>query len=611
MIRPIFRPSILIALSAAVVLGAIVVVFQRPPAQGRPVPLPVLDEEREIVWLYPATNATSWERFVAAVRRTAGRLQRDHPGLQGDYSAAFPRQTTAVPEVSLSWDGSAPRFVFRWYKLTSDWKTGDWIEALLKRRPPPLAIIGGSSSDSARELAIDLQRQAEELSEADRPLLLLTTATADRVAPYTDVESSLPQSGRGAPRSDVKDQPAGVKLTQLYPGRTFRFCFTNQQMATAVSNFIWSRYDLRPTRDPVYPAMWNDDSYSRDLIEGFGGALRQVMARDLVNQYLCLFPAASVAPVRHVMARDLESPREWTSQAFFGVWPPGRGGGIFPVQRLPFDPEDPLSASTFSLELSPVPLLIASSVGSFATPNPYEAKVAGEMLDHWLNNWERRPLFIVAGQSQPSRRFLRGVVRGVPSLSKRVEIVVATGDAISFNTVYRDGQVAWNIQDLPFPLVFFCHRNPIDAEAGFRAASGERKRAEEEEHNSTAETGTEDLLLFGDIVEALLQTAAPVDGMACANAAELAERLADARLQGDRIVLGPAGIPFFNAEGQRQSGTGEHVVWLKPMWRLDRLLPRATIEVWAWRRRDWDRGERGQHWQRVGEPLTVRYNDPH
>ena len=104
-------------------------------------------------------------------------------------------------------------------------------------------------------------------------MLLLTTATADRVAPSSEGESfAAPERTQDA-RSDAKEQPIGVKLTQLYPGRTFRFCFTNQQMATAVSDFIWSRDDLRPTRDPVYMAMWNDDSYSRDLIEGFWGAL--------------------------------------------------------------------------------------------------------------------------------------------------------------------------------------------------------------------------------------------------------------------------------------------------------------------------------------------------
>ena len=65
--------------------------------------------------------------------------------------------------------------------------------------------------------------------------------------------------------------------------------------------------------------------------------------------------------------------------------------------------------------------------------------------------------------------------------------------------------------------------------------------ADEDERNSTAETGTEDVLLFGDIVEALVQTAVPVEGTPCANAAELAARLGEARLEDDRIVPGPAG----------------------------------------------------------------------
>jgi hypothetical protein len=578
-----FRPAILIALSAAVVVGALVVVFQRPPPQGRPTPLPIVEGEREIVWLYPATNATSWERFVTAVRRTAERLQRDRPGWQSDANAAFPRQTTAVPEVSLTWGGSGQRFVFRWYKLTSDWKTRDWVEALLKRQPPPLAIIGGSSSDNARELATHLNHYARELPAEDRPLLLLTTATADRVALFTEGEPLKLRGKHAKPRADDKSaEQAGVELTNLYPGRTFRFCFTNKQMAAAVSDFIWSRADLRPDRDPLYMAMWNDDSYSRDLIDGFWGALRQVVAQDAVNQ--CM----------------------WMSNQLLFNFPLGASGGIFPVQRQPLG-DDPLSGSTFCLEEPPTLHVIDSSVGAFATPNQYEAKVAGEMLDVLMSKARSRSLLIVAGQSQPSRRFLRGLIRGVPSLSKQIQYVVATGDAIAFNTVYRDRQVAWNIQDLPFTLVFFCHRNPIDADAGFRAGNGEGDRGGDE-RNSTAETGTEDVLLFGDIVEALLQTGAPTDGTPCANAAELAARLADARLLDDSIVLGGDGIRLFNDEGQRQSGTGEHVVYLQPTWAEERLLPYATIEVWAWQRRDWSRGERGQQWQRRGE-LKVSYSD--
>jgi hypothetical protein len=580
MFRAVFRPSILIALSAAVVVGAVVVVFQGPPALGRPTPLPVRAGEREIVWLYPATDAASWERFVAAVRRTAERLRHERPGLQADDKSAFPQQTAAVPEVSLSWSEAGGRYVFRWYKLTGDWKTCDWIEALLSRQPPPLAIIGGSSSDSARELATCLNRNALQLPAEERPLLLLTNATADNVAPHNEREIGQLTSA----------EPAGASMMRLYPGRTFRFCFTNKQMAMAVSDFIWWRDDLRPDKDPVYMAQWIDDSYSRDLIDGFGMALRQLMARDLTNQLT------------------------WTVNQLLFNFPPGMAGGIFPEQRLAADLNEERSASTLRLEIPPAPYRIDSSVGSFDTPNRYEAKAGAEMLDALLFQAQSRPLLIVAGQSQPSRRLLRGLVRGMPSLSKRVQIVVAAGDAIAFNTVYRDRQVSWNIQDLPFSLVFFCHRNPIEADAGFRARSGEPGRSADGERDSTAETGTEDILLFGDIVEALVQTGVPAGGTPCAHASELAERLATARFDDDRIVLGDSGVPLFDREGQRRNGTGEHVVCLQPMWNedfKDRLLPCATIEVWAWRRRNWDRGERGQHWQRRGEPLIVWYSDSH
>jgi hypothetical protein len=515
---------------------------------------------------------------VAAVRRTAKNLQHSRASIRADDKSAFPQQTTAVPEVSLSWRGPESRFIFRWYKITGDWKMSDWIEALLKRQPPPLAIIGGSSSDSARELAINLRDYAKDLQvpAEHRPLLLLTAATADRVAPFNEDKAGQPP-----------EEFAGLPLMRFYPGRTFRFCFTNKQMATAVSDFIWSRDDLRPDKDPVYMAQWNDDSYSRDLIDGFGAALRQVMARDLANLFI------------------------WcSSQAMSTGFPPSLGAGIFPVQR--FSPYYPESASTFALTAPPMLYRIESSVGSFDTPNRYESAAAAEMLDSLLFQVQTRPLVIVSGQEEPSRRFLRGLVRCMPSLSKRVQTVVATGDAVSFNTVYRDRHVSWNIQDLPFPVVFFCHRNPIDTDAGFRAGAGENVPTRTEERDTTAETGTEDVLLFGDIVEALVQTGAPVEGKPCANAAELAERLGDARRKDDHIVLVGTGVPLFDREGQRRNGTGEHVVCLQPMWNedfKDRLLPRATIEVWAWQRRDWNRGERGQYWQRQGEPLTVWYSD--
>src|SRR5438874_1989635 len=42
-----------------------------------------------------------------------------------------------------------------------------------------------------------------------------------------------------------------VRLMEVYPGRSFRFCFTDEQMAQAVVDFVWSRPELRPYGNPL------------------------------------------------------------------------------------------------------------------------------------------------------------------------------------------------------------------------------------------------------------------------------------------------------------------------------------------------------------------------
>ena len=507
------RPSIMATASAILVIGAAALILRSPPAQTRPTPLAVAAGDREIVWLYTATNASSWERFVAAVRRAGARLQDDHPGLTTQIGdAAFPKQTTVVPEVALALPAPGPRLVFRWYKLTSDWKTRDWVEALLKRRPPPLAIIGGSSSDAARELAWQLKKQTSDISERERPLLLLTTATADRV---TD--------------PDAPADSEGVDLTRVYPDRTFRYCFSNKQMAAAVMRFLWSQDDLLPDANPVHMVQWDDDSYSHDLTDGFLGAL-----------------------------------------------PPAAG--------------------------LPNPKRVASSVGSFLTPNRYEDDAVDQVLQDLDRDREhqRRPLLVVTGQSAPSRRLLGELARTSPTQARR--LVVATGDAVSFNTVYRDRRVTWPIQDLPFPFVFFCHFNPIDADAGFRA---EDEVVGENERGPSA-TGTEDVLLNGAIVETLVQ-AFSRDAKPAADAAELSGRLAEVRHHGGLFGYDPQGTPLFGPDRNRRAGAGENLVCVRPVLEGDRVLPQSTIEVWYSR----ESIEAEHPWKRRGDaPLKVSYEPP-
>lgn len=574
--RWLLRPLLLIALLGALVAGA-VLAFRGGPALARPVPQPVAAGEHELVWLYGATNGSNWERFVAAAERLRGK----YPGMEVHTEGAFPPQTTAVPEVALDWPAAGQRLVFRWYKLTSDWKAGDWAEALARRQPPPLAVIGGNSSDTARDLAFRMREACDGLPPAARPLLFLTAATADRVLPEDAADT----------HADETEASYGIPLSQVYAGRTFRFCYTNRQMAEAVTQFVGSQPDLRPDSDPYYTVKWDDDSYSRDLIEGFGKSLRRLVAAD--------------------------DARDWSLAAGLaaGGFPPAFGGAL-PLDRL-----GPRSLPPFRLGVPPVPQLIDSSVGGFLKPNRYEMMVGGDLLDLAEQRKQSRPLLVVTGQVAPSRRFLHGLALTAPEQARR--FVVVTGDAIAFNTVYRDRQVAWPVQELPFKVVFFCHHNPIDPDAGFRPVPEARESPAE--LGSTASTGTEDVLLYGDIVEAVVQ-AFRRDDNPCADAGELGQRLAALRQSGRRIGYDPNGQRLFGDRGNRLGGVGEHVVCVRPRFKgvrtlpdgrrisvvtaagvspdfeVERVLPEATIEVWA-------RGvdEAGARWQLEGRQVVPYY----
>jgi len=200
-------------------------------------------------------------------------------------------------------------------------------------------------------------------------------------------------------------------------------------------------------------------------------------------------------------------------------------------------------------------------------------------------------LVLTAGSSPAARRFLRGLFAAEPKDARR--FIVATGDGLSFNTVYRDRNVAWRIQEMPLNLVFFCHRNPVDKDAGFQAES-EAQAAPPDQGSPT--TGTEDLLLNMDIVEALVLAAREKWP---ANADDLGAQLAKARWKNGRIAYGSDGSPLFDPQGNRMSGTGEHLVWLRPAPRPHKPNePLANIEVWV----------PGQS-EPIRRPLPMTYDD--
>ena len=300
-------------------------------------------------------------------------------------------------------------------------------------------------------------------------------------------------------------------------------------MAEAIMGFLMNHDAVRPNLNPVHMVQWDDDSYSRDLTDGFRESL-----------------------------------------------PPQAG--------------------------LPNPMRVASSVGSFLAPNRFEADVVGQVLQDLESRRppQTRPLLVVTGQSAPSRRFLQELAHTAPAQARR--LVVATGDAVSFNTVYRDRHVMWPIQSLPFPFIFFCHFNPIDADAGFRAES------EGEGHRDSSATGTEDVLLNSAIVETVVQ-ALQRDGRPAADAAELSARLAKIRHKHGLFGYDPEGTELFGSDGNRRGGAGENIVYLRPHIDGDLVLAEATIEVWFSR----ESIEADRPWRRRNEnqpPITFSYEPP-
>ncbi|HEY1191370.1 MAG TPA: hypothetical protein VGE74_27295, partial [Gemmata sp.] len=173
-----------------------------------------------------------------------------------------------------------------------------------------------------------------------------------------------------------------------------------------------------------------------------------------------------------------------------------------------------------------------------------------------------------------------------PGAARR--LVAVTGDGISINALFRDGEFAWPVRALPIPLVLFTHADPFDwDEPGGPAPPPARPGA--------VKNSTEDILLFTLLTRTVARGAYP-DG--ADRVADGADQLAD-RFRG----LAPA---LFDPSGNRISGSGEHVVVLRPTPRIEGVvtLPDAELEVWT--------RKPGTGWDRVRRrPIvqTARPND--
>ena len=450
-------------------------------------PLRVPDGDQEMAWLHTTTSGSTWERFVAGWVRA----QASRPELEVDGSNAFLDSTTAVPELIVGWKGRESRLRIRWYKLQNDITAGDWVKALAARDRPPLAVIGGGSSDRAVDLARAMD--AQKHWNGDRPALFITTATADDVG-----ENSREKS----------------RLVDLYDDRTFRFCFTNRQMADAVLDFVDKAPDLRPEvfelealrgiagagaghpkpqrhQPHVFSVQWNDDPYSSDLHEQFQRAL---------------------------LAQT-------------------EAGGV--------------RQAAFQLSRLDIPF----SVGGFLKPNLSEQETAKFIAGQIRTLPAQRSMLILPAATQPARRLLQAIVERSPRLSRR--LVVVTGDGIPVNALLRDGDFAWRAGALPVPLVLFTHNDPIAWDDGIRWPRG-----------AGDSNSTEELMHFAEMARVVVDGCFPAAG-------GLVERSDDliARLHARR----PA---FFDPNGDRLGGTGEHVVTLMPRDDADGTRGSAQLSVW-------------------------------
>jgi hypothetical protein len=222
---------------------------------------------------------------------------------------------------------------------------------------------------------------------------------------------------------------------------------------------------------------------------------------------------------------------------------------------------------------------IEYSVGDLYQPNPREAFIVGQILPELGAARNQRQLLFLPANAERVRRFLRTVVRRAAPTDLK-NLVVMAGPSLNFNTIYRDRETAWNIQDLPLPLVLFCHRSPVDESVGFK----EPRPA----LTGPSATGTEDLLVYRDVLETVLLAA--YDGQSLtASADELGNKLAAIRWQNDRPApaqaqgdaradAGP--LLFFDGERERRAGTGEHVIVLQPLSDERGIVTQARIQVY-------------------------------
>lgn len=483
---------------------------------------------QEVAWISTATGVETWNRIVEAARRLEQRWPQE-PALHVDTGAAFPGRSTTIPELALWLEGQPEqKLLIRWYKISSETDTANWVHKLCQRSRPPLAVAGGESTNRAVELGQALEDHQQHWPTA-APLFLITTATADH---YTCKTAESTRAAQAPAFSDwFKNLDNQKPLMDLYKGRNFRFSFTNEVMARGVMEFVHE-----------HPELWSNAYLTPAAAAGISATTNvwtQLALIDLVQTHFN-FSLYAVAWADDEYSKDL---RDRFTREFSRRYHP----------LAPYPEAD----------------VVLHSIGDFAAPSAQEMQAVWRFLNNPERSSRTRQLLVLPVGAAQARRYVRALANSAPRDIRNV--VVLSGDSIAFNQIYRDRRHAWNILELPVPLIFFSHRNPVDRSAGFRR--------EGTKEVPWAATGTQDLLFYCDIVEALVLCAYR-DGSLAADADTMKERLRQLRWAGDSLSFAPHGRLLFDANRNRQEGTGEHIVWLQPHRDGSRILPKSTISVW-------------------------------
>lgn len=500
--------------------------------------------DQEIAFIEPATSIDEWGRLVTALQLSEQiwpKINADLPALKVSLDDAFPALTADVPEVVFSFAGNnSQKLRLRWYKITGEHDAKSWVRKLHDRPRQPLAIVGAGTTDRAIKLAYAMKHSYGDDPEAPSPVLIFTTATSE----FTTSRKSL---------------------IRVYAGRTFRFSFTNQKMVEALLQFLERR------QFPDKDAGWADDLWvhaspeRRHLLAAVAGMVGAADSIGACAAFLAL-PHLQPFAMHAVTWMDERYSQDITE--------------LFEERFIERNPQGEFFRETE----------IRYGVGGFFHPSPEEQDAVGIFLAR-RTGITPHSFLVLPTQTVRMRRFLINLRQRSPLDARN--LVILNGDAISFHSVYRDRDVMWNILDLPYSLVFFAHRNPIDHAAGFVWAKDDRANSPPG-FPEPSTTGTHDVLLYRDVFEALLY-ASSARGQFISDPLQVRRRLQAtcwfdppwdqpgmeaARVCNAEIHRLAGARPLFDADGNRRSHTGEHVVWVKPNFTGERVDMTAKISVW-------------------------------